>query len=256
MKQDHKYTRRYGQVFLSDKNIASLEVRALDLPAGSHILEIGPGGGIITGILLDSGYRVTAVESDHRFVENLAIRFRNEIQEGRLRVVKDDFLEFEPGQYDGIMGNVPYQISSPILFRLESFGFRAAVLMFQEEFAQRLLAGPGDKSYSRISVNAQLRYVIKGIRNVPRTCFTPVPKVNSRIIRITPRPGANLGDLRKADPIFRDIFSKRRKKLSSILDGLPGEIGGKRVDDFTPAELLDIARRYFNGRPSPSQDLP
>lgn len=69
MKQDHKYTRRYGQVFLSDKNIASLEVRALDLPAGSHILEIGPGGGIITGILLDSGYRVTAVESDHRFVE-------------------------------------------------------------------------------------------------------------------------------------------------------------------------------------------
>jgi 16S rRNA A1518/A1519 N6-dimethyltransferase RsmA/KsgA/DIM1 with predicted DNA glycosylase/AP lyase activity len=105
-------------------------------------------------------------------------------------------------------------------------------------------------------VNAQLRYVIKGIRNVPRTCFTPVPKVNSRIIRITPRPCANLGDLRKADPIFRDIFSKRRKKLSSILDGLPGEIGGKRVDDFTPTELLDIARRYFNGKTSPSQDLP
>jgi 16S rRNA (adenine1518-N6/adenine1519-N6)-dimethyltransferase len=256
LKQDHKYTRQYGQVFLSDKNIASLEVRALDLPAGNHILEIGPGGGIITGMLLNSGYRVTAVESDHRFVENLSIRFRDEIQEGRLKVVKGDILEFEPGEYDGIMGNVPYQISSPILFRLESFRFRAAILMFQEEFAQRLVAGPGDNSYSRISVNAQLRYVIRSVRNVPRTCFTPAPKVNSRIVRITPRPDANLEELRKADPVFRDIFSKRRKKLSSILEGLPEDVGGKRVDDFSPTELLDIARRYLNGRLSPSPDLP
>lgn len=258
LKQDRKYTRRYGQVFLSDKNTAALEVRALDLPAGSHILEIGPGGGVITEMLLNSGFRVTAVESDHRFVENLAERFRDEIQEGRLKVVKGDILEFEPesGEYDGIMGNVPYQISSPILFRLDFFRFRTAILMFQEEFAQRLLAGPGNKSYSRISVNAQLRYLIKSVRKVPRTSFTPAPKVDSRIIRITPRLDVSMEELRKADPVIRDIFSRRRKKLSSILDGLPEDIGGKRVDDFSPSELLDIARPYITGRFSPSADLP
>ncbi|MEM0156931.1 MAG: 16S rRNA (adenine(1518)-N(6)/adenine(1519)-N(6))-dimethyltransferase RsmA [Thermoplasmataceae archaeon] len=251
MNQDRRYTKRYGQVFLSDSNIASLEVRSLDLPAGSHILEIGPGGGIITKMLLDHGYVVTAVESDHRFVENLTEKFSDDINNGRLRVVKGDILEFPPGEYDGIMGNVPYQISSSILFRLDLFRFKSAILMFQDEFAQRLLASPGDKSYSRISVNAQLRYIITPVRRVPRTCFTPVPMVNSRIIRLTPREDADLEELRKADLIFKDIFSKRRKKLSTILDGLPENIGVKRVDEFTPGELLNIAKRFLTGKNSP-----
>ncbi len=251
MNQERRYTRRYGQVFLSDSNIASLEVRSLDLPTGSHILEIGPGGGIVTGMLLNYGYRVIAVESDHRFVDDLVKKFSDDIHKGMLEVLKGDILEFPPGEYDGIMGNVPYQISSSILFHLDSFRFKAAILMFQEEFAQRLLAGPGNKSYSRISVNAQLRYAIKAVRNVPRTCFTPAPKVNSRIIRLTPRPGADLEELKKADLVFKDIFSKRRKKLSTILDGLPEDIGRKRVDDFSPPELLNIAKIYITGKNSP-----
>lgn len=244
LKDPKKYSKRFGQVFLTDRNIAKLEASLLDLPAGSGILEIGPGEGMLTRYLLNNGYVVTAVESDHRFVESLQTDLKAEIDSGKLNVVKSDFLKYGPADFQGVTGNVPYHISSEILFHLDNFSFAIAVMMFQKEFARRMIAFPGSSDYSRLSVNVQLRYNVESVRVVPRSCFSPRPEVDSMIIRLKPLKRLDTKSLREADCVFRILFSNRRKKISSILP-VKGEIGNNRCEDLTPQQLYDLATEYL-----------
>ncbi len=245
------YTRKYGQVLLKNLKVAAFEVSSLGLPEGSSVLEIGPGTGVITGLLLKAGFNVIAIEADHRFAEELSTKFSDRIEEGRLSVIKGDFLEAQPSSFDGIVGNVPYQISSEIIFRLSSYTFSKAVLMFQKEFCQRLVARPDTKDYSRLSVNAQLRYRVRIIANVSRNSFLPVPEVDSAVVEIIPRKEYEEMQIAAADNIFKRLFSSRRKKISTVLKGIDSKYGEKRVGELSPEELLEMATSYLTGLHSP-----
>lgn len=236
-----KYPKKYGQVFLRDRNIAVLEARSLNLGPGSTVLEIGPGDGILTEALLQTGYSVTAVESDHRFAEILLSRFSDYVSREMLTVVKGDFLRYGPGNFDGIAGNIPYHISSQIIFHLDAFRFRTAVLMVQMEFGKRLIAVPGTKDYSRLGVNAQIRYNIHAIRKVSRRSFSPIPEVDSLVISLIPKPDVSLDKVMRADQIFRILFSQRRKKIGTLFPTCPEKYMEKRCGDLSPAELYELA---------------
>lgn len=239
------FTRKYGQVLLKNLKVAHFEVSALDLPKGSSVLEIGPGPGTLTEILLEEGYMVTAIEPDHRFFDDLTSRFREEIENGHLKLLKGDFLEMEGASFDGIIGNVPYHISSAIVFRLSAFRFRKAVMMFQKEFCNRLVARTGTKDYSRLSVNAQLRFEIRIIAKVSRNSFYPVPEVDSSVVEIVPRSLYEEELLVQADDIFRKLFSAKRKKLSTILKEVAPAYGEKRVGEISPDVLLKIISEFL-----------
>ena len=243
------YPKKYGQIFLKDRNIAAYEVKSLGLGPGSKILEIGPGSGILTGMLLESGFVVTAVEPDHRFVQSLSIEYGDHVKDGSLTIVKKNFLDFGEGSFHGVIGNVPYHLSSPILFSLDSIRFGKAILMFQEEFARRTVALPGDGVYSRLSVNVQLRYNVNLLRKVPRKCFSPVPDVDSRIIMLEPLATRDIESIRRADEILKMMFSRRRKKISGIIPVEEKEIGEKRVEEVPPEKLLSLILTYLAGNP-------
>ena len=241
------YTKKYGQVLLRNPKVANFEVEALKLPAGSRILEIGPGRGFLTGLLLEKGYTVSAVEPDHRFAEELKGTFREKVESGGLTINKASFLEIQGQNYDGIIGNVPYHISSQIIFHLGKFTFKRAILMLQREFCNRLVAKTGTDDYSRLSVNAQLRFRITIIAKVSRNSFNPVPEVDSAVIEVIPLNQYKEMDIQRADEVFRILFSNRRKKLSSSLSRISEEIGNKRVNELSPEKLLEIALKEITG---------
>ncbi len=241
------YTKKYGQVLLRNPKVARFEVEALKLPPGSRIMEIGPGPGTLTAILLEKGYNVEAIEPDHRFYEELLGKFNQSVESGALRLAKGSFLDLRGNQFDGIIGNVPYHISSEILFHLGNFQFKRAILMLQREFCNRLVSPVGSKDYSRLSVNAQLRFRIKVIAKVSRNSFSPVPEVDSSVIEIMPRGEYLEVDIRKADLVLRKLFSNRRKKLSSSLSGLPEDLCNKRVNELSPEKLMEIACKEIMG---------
>ncbi len=230
--------RRYGQVFLRNASVARAEARALSLPAGSNVVEIGPGTGILTAFLLDIGYYVKAVETDHRFIDVLRERFSAELGEGRLSIVKGNILDF-PGvlNTDGIAGNIPYSISSPLFELLCKSSFRFAVLMFQREFGEKLLKLPGQRGFSRISALSYLNVNARRIRNVPRTFFTPAPKVDSIILRFE-RKEMMYPD--KYEDILRTAFAGKRKKLKNVLPGLPPELGDMRIEELGEVQFLKL----------------
>ena len=170
-----------GQCFLEDKNILALEAKLAE-PQGKTVLEIGPGDGRLTeAVLALKPRRMIAVEKDSRFASLLKEKFA-----GRAEIVEGDFLKAEPPACDIVIGNIPYYISSDIVFTIAPLKFERAVLMVQKEFAQKMVAKAGEKNYGRLSVTAQLAFEVKLERIVPRHLFRPVPKVDSAIIILTP----------------------------------------------------------------------
>ncbi len=234
------YPKKYGQVLLKNRSIALQEVIMLGDISGRSVLEIGPGPGTITEILLERGGLVTAVESDHRFCEALHMKFDSYVRNGSLKIVKSDFLEITGGNYDFIIGNIPYHISSPILFSLEKFSFTKSVIMVQLEFARRMVAKPGTKEYSRLSISTALRYSAKIEKIVKRGSFYPVPAVDSAIVSIEPNKVKWEYPEDLTNRILTDIFSQRRKKLKNIIKNLPGDLMDKRADILTIDDLKKI----------------
>jgi len=234
------FPKKFGQVFLRDKNIAAKEIRLLAIKDGDDVLEIGPGDGILTDILLSYPVKLTAVEPDHRFYESLAIKYAEYIDTGKFRILKESFLDIQPANYSHIIGNIPYNISSQILFHLLDFNFESAVMMVQKEFALRLVAKPGTKDYSRLSVNAGLRSNIKIISSVNRQVFSPVPGVDSSIIEIRKKPYDI--DIKNFDAFLIKIFTMRRKKLSTILN-YNGPFSEKRPGELTIDQLIMVYSR-------------
>ncbi|WMT51635.1 MAG: 16S rRNA (adenine(1518)-N(6)/adenine(1519)-N(6))-dimethyltransferase RsmA [Ferroplasma sp.] len=234
------FPKKFGQVFLRDKNIAAKEIRLLAIKDGDEVLEIGPGDGILTDILLSYPVKLTAVEPDHRFYESLAIKHAESIYTGKFKILKESFLDIQPANYSHIIGNIPYNISSQILFHLLDFNFESAVMMVQKEFALRLVAKPGTKDYSRLSVNAGLRSNIKIISSVNRQVFSPVPGVDSSIIEIRKKPYDI--DIKNFDAFLIKIFTMRRKKLSTILN-YNGPFSEKRPGELTIDQLIMVYSR-------------
>lgn len=172
----------------------------------------------MTQRLLESSKKVVAVEADPRMVVELQKRFRETPLFPRLELISGDFLRTSLPFFDVCVANVPYQISSPLVFKLLAHRpiFRCAVLMFQQEFAMRLVAKPGDRLYCRLSANTQLLARVDHLMKVGKNNFRPPPKVESSVVRIEPRNPPPPVNFTEWDGLVRVCFLRKNKTLGAI----------------------------------------
>jgi 16S rRNA (adenine1518-N6/adenine1519-N6)-dimethyltransferase len=239
--------KKLGQNFLTDINIAEREIEYCDINRKDTVLEIGPGTGILTKILSKKASSVIAVEIDKVLIKNL----RNFLPDNVL-LINDDILNinFEKlPKFNKIVSNLPYKISSPITFKLLNYDFSKAVLMYQKEFAERLIAKPGNKQYSRITVGIYYKVNCEILDIISKKCFYPQPKVDSCIVRLIPKKSKPL-KLINEDFYFdlvRILFNNRRKKIKNILNKIyKKDISNlpyinKRVEELSPEEIACLS---------------
>jgi len=208
-----------GQHFLKNPMVVDAIVAKSFLKGTDTVMEIGPGTGNMTVKLLEAAKKVIAVEVDPRMVAEVQKRVQGTEHARNLSIIHGDILRTELPYFDVCVANVPYNISSAIVFKLLSHRplFRAAVIMFQEEFAMRLTAKPGDELYCRLSVNTQLLARVDQLLKVGRNNFRPPPKVESRVVRIEPRNPPPPVNFVEWDGMVRLCFNRKNKMLRSLL---------------------------------------
>ena len=241
-----------GQHFLIDKNIVHKIVRLAELQPGETVLEIGPGRGILTEALLDSSGLVVAVELDAA----LCARLRTTLgRRSNFRLIEGDALAFEYAQVPSpflVVANLPYYVSTPLLFRLleERQRIDRLVLMLQEEVVARLAAAPGGKDYGALSIAAQFYCEVRRAFRVPPTCFRPKPRVGSAVVVLTPlaKPRVSVTDEAFFFRVVRAGFAHRRKALLNSLrdegfEGAPTAAALEQagIDSRRRAETLSLA---------------
>jgi 16S rRNA (adenine1518-N6/adenine1519-N6)-dimethyltransferase len=216
----HRARRRFGQNFLVDAAYIQRIVEAIGPQPLDHVVEIGPGLGALTGPLLERLDALHVVEIDRDIVARLAVRFPGE----RLVVHQGDALEFNFGALGSglrLVGNLPYNISTPMLFHTAKFAgcIRDCHFMLQEEVVDRMAAKPGGKSFGRLSVMLQYRFRVEKLFDVPPGAFRPVPRVTSALARLVPH--AALPAAAQDEPLLAQVvskaFSQRRKTLRNAL---------------------------------------
>ena len=243
-----------GQHFLHERGIVEKIVRAVDPRPGDVLLEIGPGQGAITFPLLQRHGRLTAIEFDRDLLEPLA--HAAESQGGDLRLIPRDVLQVDFSELarelggDGarirLVGNLPYNLSSPILFHAldHAAAIRDMHFMLQKEVVERMAAGEGSKVYGRLSVMLQAYCQVTPLIKVPPGAFRPAPKVDSAVVRLVPRPRDEITvrDRKRFADIVRAAFGQRRKMLRQSLKPLGGEalLTGVGIDPTRRAETLSI----------------
>ena len=243
----HVPRKRFGQHFLHAPGILRRIVEAVAPRAGDRLVEIGPGEGALTLPLLRACGRLTAIELDRDLIESLGERARGV---GELTIIGADVLTVDFGALAGgaplrVVGNLPYNISTPILFHcLDHAGAIADMhFMLQKEVVERMAAPSGSKTYGRLSVMLQLRCTVDPLFRVPPGAFRPPPKVDSAVVRLTPLPPAALPDVpfSAIDRVVRAAFGQRRKTLANALKSLldAGQIEAAGVDPRVRAEQLD-----------------
>ncbi len=228
---------RYSQNFLVNSKIADFIVQLAELSSEDIVLEIGPGKGILTGKLLEK-CKVYAIEIDKTLCEYLEIIFQDDIKEGRLHLICGDALDIDFPRFTKVVANIPYHISSPLLFKILEHEFKKGILMLQYEFAERLVAKPGSKKYGRLSVMMYYHGEAKIVKKVKKGNFRPVPKVDSAIVEIVKRDRFCY-DRNILDKIVRKIFEQRRKKIKNILGDVPH--GDRRAEELSPEEICEVA---------------
>ncbi|KAH0082476.1 rRNA adenine dimethylase, partial [Aureobasidium melanogenum] len=184
-----KFNTDLGQHILKNPGVAQAIVDKADLKQSDIVLEVGPGTGNLTTKILEKAKKVIACEADPRMAAEITKRFQGTPAQKRLEIILGDVLKHPQLPYfDVCISNTPYQISSPLTFRLLALSPapRSCVLMFQREFAMRLFAQPGTKLYSRLSVNAQMWAKITHVMKVGKNNFNPPPQVESDVVKIVP----------------------------------------------------------------------
>jgi 16S rRNA (adenine1518-N6/adenine1519-N6)-dimethyltransferase len=216
MAAHHTPRKRFGQHFLVDAHFLSRIVDGLGLRPGDRVIEIGPGLGALTRPLLKALDHLTAIELDR----DLAARLRAEFPAERLTLVEADALQVDfaaLGRDLRLVGNLPYNISSPLLFHLLPClpHLRDAHFMLQREVVDRMAATPGGKEYGRLTVMLQARFAIEKLFDVPPEAFDPPPKVVSAVVRLTPLGAAApaIADDTAFARVVAAAFSQRRKTL-------------------------------------------
>jgi len=230
---------RLGQNFLIDKQIAEREVSYADISKKDTVLEIGPGNGILTKILAEKAKKVIAIEIDKNLYEKLKDILPKNVELIHEDVLKIDFKNIP--HFNKVVSNLPYQISSPITFKILDYNFEIAVFIYQKEFAERLIANPGTKDYSRLSVNVYYKAKCELLENVSKNCFSPVPKVDSSIVRLFKRDKPPF-DVVSEDFFYfltKKLFSHRRKKIKNIINDFSGV-------DFSEIPYLDLRIEELN----------
>lgn len=224
--------RRFGQHFLHDENLCRWLVRESGLAPGEPVWEVGPGLGSLTEALIAAGHPVRAIEIDRGFARFLGERFG---PGGSLEVFEADAVAFcESGQLRGrvVMGNLPYNVTTPLIMALIIAGTaREMVFMVQEEAADRLVASPGTHAYGAVSVLVQSRCQVKFLRRIPPSVFYPEPAVDSAVVRLSARPHAPAeGAFEQLTALVKRGFSSKRKQLAKLLAGWVPPGGGDPID--------------------------
>jgi len=246
----HRARKRFGQNFLTDPYVVAGIVAAISPQRDDHIVEIGPGLGVLTESLLPCVTAMDAVELDRDIIPKLEKHCRDR---GQLHIHQADALKFdfaslaEDGRPLRIVGNLPYNISTPLMFHLLSLHERIQDMhfMLQKEVVDRLAATPGGKEYGRLSVMMQYYCRVELLIDVPPEAFTPAPKVNSAVVRLVPyrEPPVNVDDISLLAKIVTQAFSQRRKTLRNTLKPIMNaeQIEAQGVDPRRRAETLALA---------------
>jgi len=219
-KQAMQFNHALGQHILKNPLIIQALVEKSALRNTDTVLEIGPGTGNLTVKMLDKVKKVIACELDPRMVAELQKRVQGTHWHQKLQMMVGDVIKTELPFFDVCVANVPYQISSPLIFKLllhRPF-FRCAVLMFQREFAQRLVAQPGDKLYCRLSINTQLLARVDHLIKVGKNNFRPPPKVESSVVRLEPRNPPPPINFQEWDGLTRICFVRKNKTLGAAFN--------------------------------------
>lgn len=231
----------HDQHFLIDPNAVRRIAELADV-RGRRVLEVGPGNGALTRALLDRGAIVHAIELDGMLCEQLADSFFDEIESGKLTVQHGDATKCELPSFEMSVSNLPYSVSSKITFRLLDCGFEVAVLMYQSEFADRMVAPAGTKDCGRLSIMVQTYAAVQKSFELPPQCFSPRPQVHSTVVKIFPRdPIFFIEDRKRYADVVRALFSHRRKTVRNCLRGSAGMLDPawvQRVITALPPEIL------------------
>jgi 16S rRNA (adenine1518-N6/adenine1519-N6)-dimethyltransferase len=264
-----------GQNFLVDPNYQSKIVDALSLREEDELIEIGPGTGAITQHMVGKVRRFTVIELDNQLAAALRDRYADVPS---FHLIHQDVMDItfadiaENIEAAKVVGNIPYNITSPLIFRLLERAVRPAmiVVMVQKEVADRMVAPPGDKDFGALSVGVQAVADAERLFVVPRGAFRPVPKVDSAVVRIVPRRPYQLGANEELDlrELTRASFAMRRKQFQKILRSAAGyELSAEQVasleaeiqqpltvrpEELSPAQFVEISRILRrNGWPNP-----
>ncbi len=257
----HKARKRFGQNFLQDHNVIYNILANIHANEGEHWIEIGPGLGAITEPLLQKNIILDVVELDRDLVKFLEEKFS---QHKNFTIHSADALNFdfsaliEQGEKCRIIGNLPYNISTPLLFHLldNAHCIEDMHFMLQKEVVNRICAEPGSKKYGRLSVMMQYYCETEQVFDVPPESFNPVPKVMSAIVKLTPHQKApvDISDIKLLNKVVITAFSQRRKTIRNSLKTLISEqqldtLGidpTLRAESITLAEFASISRHIVS----------
>ncbi len=245
----HRARKRFGQNFLHDSGVINSIIDAIHPSEDQHLVEIGPGQGALTEWLMRSGCQLDVVELDRDLIPALLAAYG---ESPKFNLHSADALKFdygalcEPGGKIRIVGNLPYNISTPLIFKLLENAERIQDMhfMLQLEVVNRLAASPGNKNWGRLGIMAQYYCEIESLFEVPPTAFSPAPKVQSAIVRMVPRKGSPWPDC--DETILRQVvqasFAQRRKTLRNNLKGLidAQALEAIDIDPGARAETLEL----------------
>lgn len=242
----HTPKKRFGQNFLNDNYIINSIIGIINPKLGDNLIEIGPGLGALTKPLLEKLSKLHVIELDRDIISYLKSNFDN-----NLIIHEGDALKFDFNSIDQmtdelrVVGNLPYNISTPLLFHLTQFSnIKDMHFMLQKEVVERICAKPGSGDYGRLSVMLQYRFDCYKMLDVEAKCFTPPPKVESAIVRLIPKSSELWLDVdeRKLNHIVTAAFNKRRKTLRNSLMNIisPETFTMLSIDDTLRAENLSV----------------
>jgi 16S rRNA (adenine1518-N6/adenine1519-N6)-dimethyltransferase len=240
----HRPRKRFGQHFLHDPRVLARIVDAVAPSAGDCLVEIGPGEGALTAPLLARAGKLEAIELDRDLASGLAARF----PPFKLTVHCADALEFDFARFPAglrLVGNLPYNISTPLLFHLARYAERVRDMhfMLQLEVVERMVAAPSTAAYGRLSVALQARFAMQKLFTVSKGAFRPPPKVESAVVRLVPLAAI----LKIDDDLLRRAFSARRKQLRNALPGIDFAALGidprLRPENLSPQDYARISVR-------------
>jgi len=244
-------TKRYGQNFLVDKNIALAEVEFAEVNENDVVLEIGPGKGILTCLLAERAKKVIAIEIDEDLVKNLESNLPDNVV-----LINDDVLNVNFKDlpcFNKIVSNLPFKISSSVTFKILDYDFDVAYLIYQKEFADRMVAKPNSQQYSRLSVGVYYKAFCEIIRYVSKTCFNPQPKVDSCIVKLLPKksPPFYIENVEFFFDLTKKLFNHRRKKIRytiknefSINDNSIPFLDN-RVENLSPIDIGNLSNIIY-----------
>lgn len=260
--------KRKDQHFLTDKNVLRRIVELASIEKDEDVLEIGAGPGNLTELLAQKARHIYSIELDSKLVEFLEKKF----QGSNVTIIKGNALKVDFPRFDKVVANLPYSISSDITFKLLQHPFKFGILMYQKEFAQRMVAHVGEPDYSRLSVDVQYFADVQILMKVPRGAFMPPPEVESAVVKVTPRPAAySIKDKRLFMNLVTAAFMQRRKRLRSalvngahvlgikdmkaIVQKLPQDLMERRAEQVSPEEFARLADMIYEMVRHDRQDI-